>query len=145
MIWMKVQKFVKQTFVGCQRLDEFAIVKLKAYYIRRIYMPIYNKLVRDRIPEIIEQAGKKYETKILDDKLFVVELRKKLREEMQEYFEAVNDEDALEELADILELMHALAKVHGDTIDKVEEIRRQKAQKRGGFDEKIFLIEVENE
>lgn len=108
-------------------------------------MPVYNKLVRDRIPEIIERDGKKFTTRILDNKEYIEELRKKSIEELDEYMNATNDEEALEELADVLEIIHALSKHHGASIDKVEEIRKQKAEKRGGFDEKIFLIEVIDE
>lgn len=108
-------------------------------------MPVYNKLVRDRIPEIIENSGKKFTTKILDDDQYELELKKKLLEEMEEYQNASNDNEALEELADLLELMHALAKVHGASMEEVEKIRQDKASKRGGFEEKIFLIEVEDE
>lgn len=107
-------------------------------------MPVYNKLVRDRIPEIIENSGKKFTTRILDDNEYINELKKKLVEEMEEYQQTETNEDALEELADILELMHALAKVHGFNIDEVEKIRAEKEEKRGGFEEKIFLIEVED-
>lgn len=108
-------------------------------------MPVYNKLVRDRIPEIIENSGKKFTTKILDDDQYELELKKKLKEEMEEYQNTSNDNEALEELADLLELMHALAKVHGASMEEVEKIRQDKASKRGGFEEKIFLIEVEDE
>lgn len=108
-------------------------------------LPVYNKLVRDRIPEIIENSGKKFTTKILDDAQYELELKKKLKEEMEEYQNASNDNEALEELADLLELMHALAKVHGASMEEVEKIRQDKASKRGGFEEKIFLIEVEDE
>jgi len=107
-------------------------------------MPVYNKLVRDRIPEIIQHSGKNCTTEILDDKKYITELKKKLLEEMDEYQNAPADEEALEELADLLELMHALAKIHGASIDEVEKIRASKAEKRGGFGEKIFLIEVED-
>ena len=98
-------------------------------------MPVYNKLVRDRIPEIIENSGKKFTTKILDDDQYELELKKKLLEEMEEYQNASNDNESLEELADLLELMHALAKVHGASMEEVEKIRQDKASKRGGFEE----------
>lgn len=107
-------------------------------------MPVYNKLVRDRIPEIIENDGKQCTTKILDNERYIVELKKKVHEELQEYEAASSDEEAVEELADILELMHALAKTHGSTIEEVENVRVEKAKKRGGFEEKVFLIEVED-
>lgn len=108
-------------------------------------MPIYNKLVRDRIPEIIAQGGKKYSTIILDNQEYINELKKKSYEELEEYMKASTDSEAIEELADVLEILHALAESHGVTINKVEEIRKEKAEKRGGFKEKIFLIEVEDE
>jgi predicted house-cleaning noncanonical NTP pyrophosphatase (MazG superfamily) len=108
-------------------------------------MPTYNKLVRDQIPEIIEKTGKKFSTRILDDNEYIKELKKKSFEELQEYVETNNNEDAIEELADVLEIIHALAEYHGASIEKVEEVRKQKAEKRGGFKEKIFLIEVEDE
>lgn len=108
-------------------------------------MPIYNKLVRDRIPEIIEGTGKASSTRILSDEEYINELKKKSFEEMQEFIEAGSSEDAIEELADVLEIIHALAVYHGSSIDEVERVRVNKAKKRGGFKEKIFLIEVEDE
>lgn len=107
-------------------------------------MPVYNKLVRDRIPEIINNDGKNCTTKILDDETYVKELKKKVHEELKEYEEASSDEEAVEELADILELIYALVKTHGASVDELEEIRKDKAEKRGGFNDKIFLIEVED-
>lgn len=108
-------------------------------------LPIYNKLVRDRIPEIIEKNGSTYDSKILDEIEYREELRKKLSEEIEEYLNATNDEEAIEELADILELIHALAVTHSSTIEEVEKVRVDKAEKRGGFEEKIYLIEVQDE
>ncbi|AND40645.1 nucleoside triphosphate pyrophosphohydrolase [Cytobacillus oceanisediminis] len=107
-------------------------------------MPIYNKLVRDRIPEVIARNGKKCSTRILDNEKYIEELKKKSFEELEEYVKAQTDEEAIEELADILEILHALAKVHGSTIRDVDEIRKSKAEKRGGFQDKVFLIEVED-
>ncbi|MEK3854070.1 nucleoside triphosphate pyrophosphohydrolase [Cytobacillus sp. FSL H8-0458] len=107
-------------------------------------MPTYNKLVRDRIPEIIERTGKRYSTKTLNKSEFIKEFRRKSFEELEEYMNADNHEEALEELADLLEIIHALAETHGASIEKVEELRKQKAEERGGFKEKIFLIEVED-
>ncbi|WP_374720358.1 phosphoribosyl-ATP pyrophosphohydrolase [Parageobacillus toebii] len=108
-------------------------------------MPVYNKLVRDKIPQIIEQAGKTFTTRILEDDEYRKELRKKAFEELEEYMNASDDETALEELADVLEIIHALAECHGSSIERVEQIRAEKAEKRGGFKEKIFLVEVHDE
>ncbi|WP_436371771.1 nucleoside triphosphate pyrophosphohydrolase [Cytobacillus sp. BC1816] len=107
-------------------------------------MPAYNKLVRDRIPEIIAETGKNYSTRILDQSEFIQELKKKSIEELDEYLNANNDEEAIEELSDLLEVVHALAETHGASIEKVEELRRHKAKERGGFKEKILLIDVED-
>ncbi|MGC4379361.1 nucleoside triphosphate pyrophosphohydrolase [Fictibacillus sp. Mic-4] len=107
-------------------------------------MPTYNKLVRDKIPEIIVATGKAYNTTILANDEYVKELKKKCYEELDEYAAAENDEQAVEELADLLELMHALASVHGVSFDKIEEVRKEKAEKRGGFQERIFLVDVED-
>jgi predicted house-cleaning noncanonical NTP pyrophosphatase (MazG superfamily) len=109
-------------------------------------MPVYNKLVRDRIPEIIENTGKRlFSTRTLNNEEYIKELKNKSREELEEYLNAENDKDAIEELADILEIIHALAECHGASFKEVEEVRQKKAEKRGGFKEKIFLIEVEDE
>jgi len=108
-------------------------------------MPIYNKLVRDRIPAIIEQAGKTFTTRILDEEEYKKELQKKAFEELKEYVQAMTDEAALEELADVLEIVHALAACHDASIEQVEQIRMKKAEERGGFREKIFLVEVHDE
>ncbi|MGP4066138.1 MazG-like family protein [Oceanobacillus sp. M65] len=107
-------------------------------------MPTYNKLVRDKIPEIIKDTGKDFKTEILSNDRYIEELKAKLNEEITEYIETTTDTDALEELADVLELMHALAGVHGASFDEIEKVRKEKADKRGGFTDRIFLIEVED-
>ncbi|WML48480.1 nucleoside triphosphate pyrophosphohydrolase [Neobacillus sp. PS3-34] len=108
-------------------------------------MPIYNKLVRDLIPQVIDSNVKKFSTKILNEEEYIKELKKKAYEELEEYMSADNHEDALEELADVLEVVHALAEYHGASFESVEEIRTQKVEKRGGFKERVFLVEVEDQ
>ena len=98
----------------------------------------YNKLVRDRIPEIIEASGAKCKTKTLSNGEYLKMVDAKLDEELAEYH---NDQN-IEELADILELIRAAAIARGYTIDELERVRAEKAEKRGGFEKKIFLIEV---
>ncbi|MGR3764090.1 nucleoside triphosphate pyrophosphohydrolase [Rossellomorea sp. NS-SX7] len=107
-------------------------------------MPTYNKLVRDRIPEIIKATGKTFTTRILSEEDYLTELKKKSFEELEEYHNAVTREDAIEELADLMEIVHALAKSRDTTLDEIEVIRREKAEKRGSFDKKVFLKEVED-
>lgn len=107
-------------------------------------MPTYNKLVRDKIPQIIAADGKSYTMSILSDDEYIRELKTKLNEELTEYLAAGTDRDALEELADLMELVHALSVVHGSSPEALEEIRQTKADKRGGFQDRLFLIEVED-
>ena len=92
-------------------------------------MPSYQKLVRDRIPEIIEAAGKKPVTHILDEAAYLDELDRKLNEECAEYQES----KSLEELADMLEVMYAIAEARGYSVAELEAIREKKAAERGGF------------
>ncbi len=108
-------------------------------------MPLFNKLVRDRIPEIIEKSGSFCQTKILNEDEYILEINRKMHEELTEYQNAETSEDIVEELADLLELIHAAAAYHGESIEEVELARIEKAEKRGGFDERIFLVDVEDE
>lgn len=104
----------------------------------------YNKLVRDDIPEIIAGTGKKYSARILNDLEYREELKNKSLEELNEYFSAETKGDALEELADLLEVLNAFALYQGSDIEEVEAIRKKKYYERGGFNKKIFLVEVED-
>ena len=101
----------------------------------------YNKLVRDRIPEIIEASGVTCKTKILSDEEYLKMIDAKLDEELAEYHKDQN----IEELADLLEVIYAATLARGYTLEKLESMRIQKAEERGGFKEKILLIEtIEN-
>lgn len=106
-------------------------------------MPVYNKLARDLILQIIEKSGSKFTTCTLHSSEYLTEIKKKLEEEVQEYQETTN---ALEELADILELIHAALPIHEATTFKdLETIRIAKKEKRGEFEKGIYLIEVKEE
>ena len=98
----------------------------------------YNKLVRDKIPQIIKDSGKTAVTRVADDNEYLQLLRAKLLEETNEYLES----GAAEELADILEVVLALAKAGGCSEEALFALREDKAAKRGGFDEKILLLQV---
>lgn len=98
----------------------------------------YNKLVRDRIPEIIEADGKICVYEILSDEDYVYLLDQKLNEELAEYQES----KSLEELADLLEVVQAVVKARGWTLEELEQVRADKASKRGRFEKKILLKEV---
>lgn len=93
----------------------------------------YNKLVRDKIPEILDAKGISYEKRIASDEEYKNELIKKLGEEAEEFLA----ESSSEELADVLEVLDALLKL-SDYKD-VEDIKAKKRAERGGFDEKIIL------
>ncbi|MCI0766012.1 nucleoside triphosphate pyrophosphohydrolase [Bacillus sp. TL12] len=108
-------------------------------------MPTHNKLIRDHIPEIIKHNGKTPITRILNEKEYIEEIGKKIGEELTEYLEAESKEHKVEELADLLELINALAQYEGVTLKDVEKVRKQKAEKRGGFQERIFLVEVHDD
>lgn len=98
----------------------------------------YNKLVRDKIPEIIETSGKKCEIQVLKDDAYLEMLEIKLDEELKEYHES----HEVEELADILEVIYALANASSISKEHLEDIRKLKAEKRGAFDRKILLKSV---
>lgn len=106
-------------------------------------MKTYNKLVRDRIPEMIEKSGKKFEIRTLTEEEYITELQKKTNEEFLEYVISETNEEALEELADMLECIRALASVHGASFEQLEEIRVKKFEARGAFENKVFLVESE--
>lgn len=72
-----------------------------------------------------------------------MELKKKAEEELREYFQAEGSESALEELADLLEVIQALAKTHGGSFQTIEALRKKKREERGGFDKGVFLIFVQ--
>ena len=99
----------------------------------------YNKVIRDKIPEIIADSGKKYSIKQLDDTSFLAEIEKKLIEEVNEYSESKD----IEELADILEVIYRISELRGVNSDELDEIRKEKAEKRGKFDDNLFLIDAE--
>ena len=100
---------------------------------------IYNKAVRDKIPQIIENSNSKCNFKTLNDEEFLVEIQKKLSEEVQEY---QNNNDVTE-LADILEVVHRIAQLKGVSKEELEKIRIQKAKERGSFDKNLFLINTD--
>lgn len=107
-------------------------------------MPTYNKLVRDHIPAIIESTGKGYRTRILDAEEYIHELNTKLKEESEEYHQATDDAAALEELADMLEVIRALAEAKGSSWEELENLRAKKEESRGGFKDRVFLIDVDD-
>ena len=99
---------------------------------------VFNKLVRDKIPQIIEFNGDVPFCKTLTNEENLKELNKKLTEEVNEYLTA-NEDNCIEELADVVEVIYGLLKAKNVSIENFEKIRQAKKDKRGGFEEKIFL------
>jgi predicted house-cleaning noncanonical NTP pyrophosphatase (MazG superfamily) len=93
----------------------------------------YNKLVRDRIPEILDEKGVSYEKRIATPEEYKTELIRKLKEEIVEFEEA----GSVEELADVLEVIEALRQL--PEYAEVESIRLEKREERGGFEQRIIL------
>jgi predicted house-cleaning noncanonical NTP pyrophosphatase (MazG superfamily) len=98
---------------------------------------VYNKLVRDKLPEIIAATGKPFTSHIATDAEYQEKLRQKLREELAEYLASGEAID----LADILEVIYALAEVGGLDQAALERERQRKATERGGFSKRIILEE----
>lgn len=101
----------------------------------------YNKLVRDLIPEIITASGKTCTTSVLADAEYLTMLDEKLDEELAEY----QASKSMEELADLLEVIYAVAVARGSSISEVERIHQEKDEKRGGFEKRLLLTEVKME
>jgi predicted house-cleaning noncanonical NTP pyrophosphatase (MazG superfamily) len=99
---------------------------------------VYNKAIRDKIPEIIKKSGFDCNVKKISDDEFLKKLEEKLLEEVSEYVES----KSFEELADILEVVFQIAKLSGISKEKLEEIRIKKNEERGGFDQNLFLIDT---
>lgn len=99
----------------------------------------YNKLVRDNIPDIIQKKGGKVVYTTLDDnRRFLRALDCKLAEELVEYRESGD----IEELADLLEVIYAAAKLRGCSEKELNKVRKTKAKERGKFERRLFLVET---
>ena len=102
-------------------------------------MKEYDKLIRDKIPEIIQESGRRCVVELLSDEDFLLYLNRKLLEEVNEYLES-ND---VEELADLEEVLRAILKAKGVDYDAFDQLRLEKVEKRGAFDKKLLLKETE--
>jgi predicted house-cleaning noncanonical NTP pyrophosphatase (MazG superfamily) len=99
-------------------------------------LAVYNKAIRDKIPEIIQKDGFSCNVETMSDEKFLVEMEKKLSEEVAEY---QNDKNP-EELADILEVIYRIAKLKGISKEQLEKIKVDKVEKRGAFEKNLFLM-----
>ena len=101
----------------------------------------YNKLVRDKIPHIIEEKGLVPITYIADDEEYWNSLKNKLIEEVEEFLEETN---IWEELADVIEVIYAILAFKWISLEDLEQIRLNKKEERGWFENKIILKETKN-
>lgn len=104
-------------------------------------MEKYDKLIRDKIPEIIQSRGEECKIHIAEDLEYKEKLKEKLLEEVQEFLDSKDPENEKEELADILEIIDAIYESSGFNKYEIEQIKKEKKEKRGGFSKKIILEE----
>ena len=102
---------------------------------------VYNKLVRDKIPEIIRSCGKTCVTATVSDENYLRLLDQKLEEELAEYQES----KSLEELADLIEVIAATVVARGYSWEELMRLRDEKRAERGGFEDRILLLDVKDE
>ncbi|WP_155591486.1 nucleoside triphosphate pyrophosphohydrolase [Lysinibacillus cavernae] len=105
-------------------------------------MPVYNKLVRDKILDIIQAKGLNYHARTLEPSELLKAIKAKMIEEASEFQEANDRQENMEELADILELIHTAISVLGVSYEELDAIRERKKIIRGGFENGIYLIDV---
>ena len=102
-------------------------------------MKVFNKLVRDKIPEIIKKSGGEPFAFILSPDEYSKYLNEKLLEECNELINATDNLSKTEELADVLEVIYSIAKFSGISLKNLEEVRKNKKNENGGFESRIFL------
>lgn len=105
-------------------------------------MKEYNKLVRDKIPEIIKSNGEEPIIRVLGDTQYKEELLKKLYEEYKEVIEVKTKEETLEECSDVLEVLIALLEYNGYTLKDLIKCRDTKKEKRSAFQKRLYLVKV---
>lgn len=101
----------------------------------------YNKLIRDNNVKIMEEKGCKVTYEILDNQRYGEELDKKLLEEVNEYLA----DYSTEEMADVMEVIYAILEYRGVSMEEVEKVRIEKRNRKGAFQKRIFLKDVEEE
>ena len=121
---------------------EYGVVGIKIKLLNNSFRFTYNKLVRDKIPESIDcELGRKCKYRILDDEEYLKELNKKVLEEANEFIE----ENSIEELGDLMEVINTIMKLKGYDMKEVNKVMKAKEEKKGAFNNKIFLEYVDEE
>ena len=125
-----------------EKEKEYGVIGIRISLINSGFRYTYNKLVRDKIPENIDnEPGRKSKYRILDDDEYLCELNKKVLEEANEFIE----ENSIEELGDLMEVINAIMKLKGYKIEEVHKIMKAKVDKKGAFNDKIYLEYVDEQ
>ena len=129
-------------FYSPEKIEKHGAIAIKFSVLKHFFRYTYNKLVRDKIPENIEKdIGKTCKYRVLNDEEYLVELNKKVIEEANEFIE----NNSIEELGDLLEVLNAIMKVKGYKMDDVNTIMKEKQDKRGAFNNKVYLEYVDEQ
>lgn len=129
-------------FYSPEKEEQYGVVGIKIVLLSNSYRYTYNKLVRDKIPEDIDREhGRKCKYRILDNKEYLKELNRKVLEEANEFIE----ENSIEELGDLMEVINAIMRLKGYSMEEVSEVMKIKEKKKGTFNNKIFLEYVDEE
>lgn len=102
-----------------------------------------EKLIRDFIPEILKSKGIVMHTRVMEPEEFIQRLKDKLLEESEEVRQTKNSDELLEELADVMEIMHTLAAAEGLSMELIEKKRAEKQHLRGGFADRLYNHQVD--
>lgn len=125
-----------------EKEKKYGVLGIKISLKSKGFRYTYNKLVRDKIPEDIDsEDGRKSKYRILNDTEYLTELNKKILEEANEFIE----ENSIEELGDLMEVINAIMKLKGYKMEEVYEIMKAKSDKKGAFNDKIYLEYVDEE
>lgn len=129
-------------FYSKEQEKEYGVIGIKIDLLSNSFRYTYNKLVRDKIPEDIDsELGRKCKYRILEDTEYLKELNRKVLEEANEFIE----ENSIEELGDLMEVINAIMKLKGYNMEEIEKVMKAKEEKKGAFNNKIFLEYVDEE
>ncbi|MGN1299536.1 MAG: ASCH domain-containing protein [Candidatus Scatovivens sp.] len=139
---IRIKTKAMHEYYSYEKEKEYGVVGIKILLLNNSFRYTYNKLVRDKIPENIDiEPGRKCKYTILNDEEYLKELNKKILEEANEFIE----ENSIEELGDLLEVINAIMKLKGYDIEAVNKVMKAKEEKKGAFNNKIFLEYVDEE
>jgi len=127
--WFDWEQIPSPRFVPLENLMRQGVHPLARYH---------GKLVRDKIPEIIERNGDVPQKHIASEPEYKQALQAKLIEKVDEYLKS----EEPEELADILEVIHSLTALHKVNREQLQLLQKEKRDERGGFSEGVILEET---